>query len=217
MNTLSEYLFEKKYTVFCSDEDFDIDGTIQENTRKNISRRLLYLRELLDLEKEDMQSDSNPILCILSELVYEYYEAPPFNYISKEQARVVFNDISTYGKPNQSATIRDHGHIKHDTEIIVDFFLYFVKSKKWEEQERYSSRQQYLDTLEYLNSFAHTITFWHNTRTDVDERFRFDSDIKQFALALYDRNKLPDAEKYMDVCEPIADIVYSVKIHDTDE
>lgn len=160
-------------------------------------RAVKRLKAFLDLKNGEEKDSSDYVLCILAEIVADYYysDYPAIDSLKKDaQNWYLFDYISNYdSKPNAENNIKkDFNSVN-----IYQFFNYFTSHCIWLDDELYPSTESYIDTLEYLNTLDKTIFMWAVCRNSNDTlKDSFTSDIKQFALALYKREMLPDIINY---------------------
>lgn len=210
---LSTYLIKKK--MYDSDTGDDI--------RKNVNRRLEYLKKILpsDLQNYD-NSDFNlddAKLCILAELVYDYFSNPCAGKSARKGRDIFFNVAEYYTCPTK--TLETHGHLEYMDKELNDFILFFVKNTLWETSEFYKSEDERNDTLNYLNLYYQTLCIWNCAKSPcVGYEYlkqKYAPDIHKFLLALYDENKLPDMYDYIEdeaIPEEIVEEIKSTYLYD---
>lgn len=167
------------------------------------------LIKLLDISVSETKRPSS-VLCILAELVYIYYDDPPANIRhSTNEAHQLFNHIANYnnGSNQKKKSNRNYIHKHCTSKDIHNFFEFFYANIIWEEEDRYDSSEEFYDTLEYLNDYAYVFFLWETSRQPPESEYNFDEDIKNFALALYDRKKLPKEYRYEQLNEGLREVI----------
>ncbi len=204
---ISSYIIRKKES---KDKGTDV--------RKNVARRLKYLKKILPLDLQncdisDFKTD-DVRLCILAELVYDYFSEPIAGETDRK-GREIFNDVADYYNA-PTKTIKQHNHIEYTDEELNALIMFFIDNYLWETSELYHSETERIETLQYLNTFYQTFYFWNYAKSSKT-KFKYDSDIYNFLMALYDEEQLPDMEYYIEeefMPEELVENVKSSYIYD---
>lgn len=210
---LSTYLIKKKMS----------DLNIGDDIRKNVNRRLEYLKKILPINFQTYTNSDFLLddvrLCILAELVYDYFSNPCAGKSARKGRDIFFNVAEYYNCPTK--TLETHGHLEYTDTELNDFILFFVKNPLWKTSELYNSENERRDTLNYLNLYYQTFCFWDCAKSP-NKSFRYtkqkyDSDIHKFLLALYDESQLPDMDDYIEeeaIPEEIVEEIKSKYLYD---
>ena len=175
-------------------------------SNKKGHRRVCDLKSLLGMGSSIRLTDDDPILCILVEILLDYFDCPP-DSLGGHSGAVFFKKLCEY---KNSPKVKTDGHFQYPDETVLDFFLFFLKHPLWMDSDKYTDSEK-KETLSYLNTYYQTLAFWSTMRVNKDFRFYFDSDISKFAKALYFRNYLPDMDDYIYAMAMPEDIVEEFK------
>lgn len=91
-------------------------------------------------------------------------------------------------------------------EITYIFSFYMNFNNTWE-SFTYKSPEEKQEILKYRKLFMDTFKLWEMVRRTAGYENMFETDIKAFAVALYRKEYLPDAQIYIDKAEIPDDIV----------
>lgn len=150
------------------------------------------LKSLFGFSEDGTLYNDNTTLCILAELVAHYMEHPKYDTSSVYK---LMDDIANYPPTTDREKLRSIDYTQRD---IEKFFNHFICYNNIWENYNYKDKEEQNDILSYMEKYIRTYTIWTVYRKEYPPKYNLDEQVKQYFLALYYRNLLPDIEIYLD-------------------